>query len=181
MKFSEKLERLSSGIFGDCKRLQRIAIPLKRGSFSDDDAFDYCDQLTRVDLVGGVHQTVASLHMKSWRAEMNTEINRINLLLPDAAYALHEKTRVIQHWMDSVIDRMDNYKAEHTIYVKESATLLELALWKAKLIDKEDDYKEHITKKAKIDDDDVRREKRVTCGADTVINKNVLSFLRLLE
>ena len=191
VEFSEKLERVSNRAFVSCERLQRVAIPLKRGLLSNGDGVfrycqqlrrvdlnTYCQQLRRVDLVGGVHQTVATLHMKSWRAEMKTEINRINLLLPDAAW--DEKTQVIRQWMDSVIDRMDNYKAEHTSYVKEAATLLELALWKAKLIDKEDDYKEHITKKAKIDDDEMKKERRVTCGADTVI-KNVLPFLRLLE
>ena len=181
MKFSEKLERLSSGIFGDCKRLQRIAIPLKRGSFSDDDAFDYCDQLTRVDLVGGVHQTVASLHMKSWRAEMNTEIDRINLLFPYTSS--FQKTRVIIELMDSVIDRMDHFKAEHCSSLKEAMTLLELGLWKAKLAEKGDNFhfEKIATKELKADVEDVRRmESMVTCGADTVI-KNVLPFLQLLK
>jgi hypothetical protein len=41
-------------------------------------------------------------------------------------------------WMRSVIDRMEHYKAEHNILVNEAATLLELALWKAKLDEKEE-------------------------------------------
>ena len=60
-----------------------------------------------------------------------------------------------------------------------SITLLELALWKAKLDEKEENASEEgRTKKAKLDGESVRKEKRVTCGADTVI-RNVLPFLQL--
>ena len=38
--------------------------------------------VTVVDLVGGIHETVASLHIERWRAEMISEINRINQVLP---------------------------------------------------------------------------------------------------
>ena len=176
VEFSEKLERVASSAFCFCKSLQRIAIPLKRGLFSGHNAFHDCDGLVRVDLIRGVHKTVASLHKESWRAEMDTEINRINLLLPDTYRS--NKTHVITEWMNSVIDRLDHYKAEHTSRMKKATTLLELALWKAKLAEKEDDCKESARKKLKIDTENVRKEKRVTCGADTVI-KNVLPFLRL--
>ena len=33
-------------------------------------------------LVGATHNTVASLHMESWRNEMNAEINLINQTIP---------------------------------------------------------------------------------------------------
>ena len=180
VEFSEKLERVSSSAFNYCVRLQRIVIPLKRNLFEDGIVFSDCVQLARIDLIGGVHQTVASLHMESWKAEMASEINRINQLLLEYNgqrdnYDV-EKTRQIRQWMDSVIDRLDYYKAEHTSYVKEGMTLLELALWKAKLAEKEDDScEESEPKKAKIDVDDERKESRVTCGADTVI-KNVSLF-----
>ena len=77
-----------------------------------------------------------------------------------------------------VIDKMDHYKAEHYRYVKEGITLLELALWKAKLGEKEDSSEERETKKAKVDSESTRKERRIMCGADTVI-KNVLPFLEL--
>ena len=80
--------------------------------------------------------------------------------------------------MEVVIDKMDHYKAEHYRYVKEGITLLELALWKAKLGEKEDSSVEGPTKKAKVDSESTRKERRVTCGADIVI-KNVLPFLEL--
>jgi len=81
--------------------------------------------------------------------------------------------------MDSVIDKMDHFKAEHHTCVKEAVTLLELALWKAKLGEKEENAAEGRTKKkAKLDGESVRKEKRITCGADMVI-KNVLPFLQL--
>ena len=59
-------------------------------------------------------------------------------------------------------------------------TLLELVIWKAKLEEKDDDSTERVqTKRAKIDEESARKEKRITSGADTII-KNVLPFLKLL-
>ena len=108
---------------------------------------------------------------------MIAEIDRINQVLPGTKRG---KTAVIRQWMASLIDKMDHNKAEHIRYVKEGITLLELALWKAKLGEKEDSSEERETKKAKIDSDCTRKEGRITCGADIVI-KNVLPFLQLLE
>ena len=179
VEFSDKLERVSSGAFYYCERLQRIAIPLKRNLLQGVTIFNACHRLTIVDLVGGVHKTVASLHMECWIAEMNTEINRINLLLPYTSS--FQKTRVIIEWMDSVIDRMDHFRSEHCSCLKEAMTLLELALWKAKLDEKDDNFEESAANEVKAVVEDVRRkESRVTCGAETVI-KNVVPFLQLLK
>ena len=186
VEFSERLETIEELCFYCCEHLQRIAIPLKRDLFTvgllyspdDDDQrydeFDGCEQLTAVDLVGGIHKTVASLHMESWRTEMNTKINQINQDLPNTPVS--EKTDEIKRWMDSVIDKMDHYKSEHYRYVKEGITLLELALWKFKLGEKEEYAAEGKRKKAKVES--ARKEGRITCGADIVI-KNVLPFLQL--
>ena len=107
---------------------------------------------------------------------MITEINRINQVLPTTP--VDDKTAEIRQWMNSVIDKMDHYKTEHYRYVKEGITLLELALWKAKLGEKGGNCEEGKTKKAKVDSESARKERRVTCGADVVI-KNVLPFLQL--
>ena len=182
IELPERLETIGRQAFYGCERLQRIAIPLKRNLFAFSDRFqkynqfDYCDQLTTVDLVGGIHETVASLHMESWRSEMIAEINRINQVLPNTRAG--EKTDAIRPWMDSVIDKRDHYKAEHCRYVKEGIALLELAVWKAKLDEKEDNCVEGRTKKTKVDAESYRRDKRITCGADMVI-KNILPFLQL--
>ena len=182
IEFSERLETIEKQAFQDCLRLQRIAIPLKRDLFEyDDNVEEYnqfydCAQLTTVDLVGGIHTTVASLHMDSWRTEMITEINRINQVLPNTS--ADDKSEEIRQWMTSVMDKMDHYKAAHCMYVKEAITLLELALWKIKLGEKEEYAAETKAKKAKVDSEGARRERRITCGADIVI-KNVLPFLKL--
>eukprot|EP00985_Skeletonema_marinoi_P016745 scaffold9036_cov71-Skeletonema_marinoi.AAC.2 len=184
IEFSERLKTIEPCAFEYCYRLQRIAIPLKRDLFSIDptyrtyNQFIGCDLLTTVDLVGGAHnKTIASLHMESWRTEMIEEINRINQFLPNTPAEV--QAAAIKQWMDSVIDKMDHYKAEHHRYVKEAVTLLELALWKAKLAEKEENAAERKTKTVNIiDAESVRKEKRITCGADTVI-KNVLPFLKL--
>lgn len=121
---------------------------------------------------------------------MNEEIQRINQILP--LQHPREKADAIVQWIRSVISRIDHYKAEHRALLKEVATLLELALWKARLdggeeadnnkVDDEErtDFEEvkKLAKKAKIDPDNKRKGTRVTCGADVVI-KNVLPFLIL--
>jgi hypothetical protein len=51
--------------------------------------------------------------------------------------------------------------------VKEAMMLLELALWKAKLVNEAGEKKcniNEVTKKAKIDAEAARKEHRVTCG-----------------
>eukprot|EP00984_Skeletonema_dohrnii_P008771 scaffold3270_cov97-Skeletonema_dohrnii-CCMP3373.AAC.1 len=183
IELSERLDTIESLAFRYCDRLLRIAIPLKRDLFPIDPIFRKytqfkgCEQLTTVDLVGGSHnKTISSLHMETWRTEMKEEINRINQVLPNTPAT--EKTEPIKQWVDSVIDKMDHYKAEHHRYVKQALTLLELALWKAKLAEKEENAAEGRTKKAKLDAEWVRKEKRITCGAATVI-KNVIPFLQL--
>jgi hypothetical protein len=186
-EFGEDLETIGSGAFRGSK-LRRIAIPLKDGMFQfyDRDGnytqFRECYNLTTVDLVGGIHKTVASLHLESWRNEMNAEIQRINQILPATAHV--KKTDEIRQWMQSVSSKIDHYKAEHRASVKEATTLLELALWKAKLtgFKVEDNNmgpgEKQAAKKPKIDDEARRKEARITSGADIII-KNVLPYLKM--
>jgi len=184
IEFSERLDTIQPLAFRYCERLRHIAIPLKRDLLPFDpewqgyNQFKGCDQLTTVHLVGGAHnKTVASLHMECWRTEMIAEINLINQVLPNTP--ADEKTEPIKQWVDSVIDKMDHFKAEHHRCVEEAVTLLELALWKAKLDEKDENSAEGRTnKKAKLDAESVRTEKRITCGADMVM-KNVIPFLKL--
>ncbi len=181
IEFSEHLDEIDDTFF-KCARLQRIAIPLKRDLFVYDYVqarfrqFEDCEQLSTVELVGGIHKTVASLHMESWRVEMQDEIKRINQVLPTTPAI--EKADEISLWMGLVSDKIDQYKAEHCRYVNEATALLELALWKAALGEKEGNSAESKSKKVKDDAESARKEKRIKCGADTVI-KNVLPFLKL--
>ena len=109
---------------------------------------------------------------------MEEKIDRIDQVLPTIYDTpADEKTEEIRQWIDSVIEIMKYYKDEHHRYVKEALTLLELALWKAKL-DEIECSLEPEAKKAKIDAESARGERRITSGASMVI-KNVLSFLQL--
>eukprot|EP00986_Skeletonema_menzelii_P003534 scaffold1104_cov187-Skeletonema_menzelii.AAC.1 len=105
----EELETLQEGAFNYCPKLKRIALPLKDNMIGDY-VFGDCPMLTTVDLVGGIHNTVASLHMESWRNEMMDEINRINKTPPTLERG---KTPEIQQWMGSASHRLDHYKTEH--------------------------------------------------------------------
>eukprot|EP00985_Skeletonema_marinoi_P025567 scaffold18912_cov80-Skeletonema_marinoi.AAC.1 len=133
LELPEGLETIERYAFHNCNRLRRIAVPLKVDMI-DANVFAFCLNLTTVDLVGGIHRTIASLHLEGWRNEMRGEINRINQVLH---VTFREKTAAIQQWIQSVISRIDHYKAEHKSLLKDATTLLELALWKANLDDNE--------------------------------------------
>ncbi len=175
MECGEGLETIVKGAFAFCRRLRRIALPLKCNMIAPS-VFHNCSHLTTIDLVGGIHETVASLHMKGWRNDMTDLINAITELLSDTTGG---RTPTIQLWMKSVIFSLNYYKAEHKAMLKEAATLLELALWKANLGGNEGGL---------LESEGVRttrgRRKRarkavcVTSGAEIVV-KNVLPFLCL--
>ena len=172
----EGLRTLESAAFCNCPKLERIVLPLK-GNI-EDNVFVHSQNLTTVELAEGIHNTVASLHLESWRNEMTGEINRINQVLPAAPY---DKTGTIQQWMRKVIHHLNQYKEEHRKLLKDATTLVELALWKANLDDNEG---------GRVDKEGVRttrgsrkrarKEICVTSGASIVI-KNVLPFLKSLE
>ena len=175
----EELETIQERAFHSCLSLRRIAMPLNviigRDAYY---VFEDCPNLITVSLVGGIHNAIASLHLESWRNEMKDEINRINQALPGILYG--GKTPEIREWVRSVIRRLDHYKNEHRSLLKEATTLLELALWKAKI--EENEEKEFVegmeAKRAKIDIQSKRNERRIMSGANIVI-KNVLPYLEL--
>ena len=175
------LERIEMSTFFECTALRSISIPLKDNLIVANYAFTSCEILSRVDiLAGGINATISSLHLEMWRNEMLEEIDRINQTLPNIRAV--EKTTAIQQWITNVLNRMEHYKTEHHILLKEAMMLLELALWKAKLLKEGEEEKKCkvnvATKKVKIDAKASRKEHRVTCGANIVI-KNVLPFLAL--
>jgi hypothetical protein len=172
------VERIGPYAFLRCRSLRRLAIPLKDNLFSPNNyqrftQFDECENLTTVDLAGGTHKTIASLLLESWRGEMLQGIDRINQDLQNTP--ANEKMEAIRSWIRSVISRMECYKAEHYALLKEDMTQLELALWKAKLDEKNDDS---IEERARIDTAVARNERRITSGA-SIVMRNVLPFLQL--
>lgn len=180
--FGEDLERISDAFWNSS--LRRIAIPLKRSLINDQiasttgGAFNYCLNLSRVDIVGGIHKTISSLHMKGWRDDMQEEIESINQTLPNT-YP-HQKTTAIQQWIRSVLNRMEHYKSEHKVLVKEAMTLLELALWKANLDESESTGvpSQEGVRVTRRQIKRARKERCITSGASIII-KNVLPFLAL--
>jgi len=173
---SEDLKRIQTVAFESCSRLRRIAVPLKNNLIGGT-VFSECKDLSHVDLVGGIHKTIASLLFESWRNEMNDEIDRINRDLPITGR--YVKSVRIQQWMERVIRRIDHYKNEQYTLLKEFTTLLELDLWKAKIDeDKRCIGGDQLAKKAKIDMKTARQEQRIKSGASIVI-KNVLPFVKL--
>ena len=111
--------------------------------------------------------------MESWRNEMKHLIGLINHVLPRTV-ALN-KTDAIEEWIGIVLRRINFYEAEHRTLLREAMSLLELALWKAKL-DEDDEVGK--ARGAETDISNARKESRVKSGASVVV-KNVFSFLVL--
>ena len=177
VELGEGLCILHTRAFADCSNLKLIALPWQVDIIRHD-VFDGCVKLETVDLVGEIHQTVACLHMESWRNEMNNEINRINQTLP--TFTAWHKTGAIQRWIGTIIQRLNHYKTEHKAVVKEATTLLELALWKANLSNNEGGELEREGHRTRGQRKRAKKEICVTSGASIVI-KNVLPFLQLDE
>jgi hypothetical protein len=199
VKCSDKLVRIGNKAFKKCTRLRRIVMPLRDGIYDGQqqqgqrymhtigiNAFDGCNNLSTVDLIiGGIHETVPYLHMEVWRDEINREINRINQVLP--TIAADSKTEEIKSWGRLLITRILQYKTEHFFVVKEAMVLLELALWKTKLLEKFEEIimiaeQERVSvttrrqrKRARLEN---RQDLRITSGAEIII-ENVLPFLTL--
>ena len=127
------------------------------------------------NIIGGIHETIASLHLESWRNATNDEINSIKQALPSTDKG---RTPEIQEWLRSIISYLDHYKAEHRKLTKEAATLLELALWKANLDNEGRQVDHERVSTTRESRKRARKEICVTSGADVVI-KNVLPFLKL--
>jgi len=184
VEFGDKLETIGQGAFDFCAALRRIVIPLKDNIFPfcgrhTQSQFEYCVNLKAVDvcITGEIGRTIASLLLQSWRDEINKEIGRINQELPKTAHS--DKTSTISHWIRTVLHRIEHYKAEQTKLLEEATALLELAIWKARLDEKDDE----VTKEDSIEGElrmkrRGRNERRITSGASIVI-KNVLPFLQL--
>ena len=134
VKFGNKLERIERCAFIGCTSLERITLPLKDGMITRDNIFPRCDNLEHVDLVGGIHETVAALQLEEWENNMNEEIDSINQMLPhtpageDPYDNVGEKAIVIRTWIRSVLHKIMHYKAQHHRLLNEAATMLELAL-----------------------------------------------------
>ena len=197
LKFGDKLESIGELALFNCSELKRIAIPLKDGMITGDNVFSSCQRLGRVDLVGGVHETIAALQLERWRNKMNVKIGGINRVLPTVGVhffseedidRLHQftgtrnigvvtndvsgKGQAVRIWIQSVLRKMECYKAKHRALLKEAATTLELALWKKMLCGGNTFMP--------MGDEEGRRECRVACGADmNVVVPNVLSFLKI--
>jgi hypothetical protein len=193
LELPKDLERIGCRAFQGCSRLRRIAFPLKDNLLGNQ-CFNFCENLLQVDLVGGIHKTISSLLLDSWRNKMKNEIDRINQVLPNTL--AENKTEVIDQWMERVTERIEHYKSEHYTLLKNIMSQLELALWKVKLHEyggaKEFSFStdlrvlmakkmtllEFAHCKAKFDEEFVaaRQKARVKCGANIII-PHVLSFL----
>eukprot|EP00985_Skeletonema_marinoi_P027603 scaffold22950_cov80-Skeletonema_marinoi.AAC.1 len=91
-----------------------------------DNIFRGCGNLEHVDLVGGIHETVAALQLKEWENDMNEEIDSIYQILPSTPAGKGWKDDVGEKAM-VVLRKIIHYKAQHHLLLMNSAPTLERA------------------------------------------------------
>ena len=114
----------------------------------------------------GMSERVEALAFKVWRDHITSMIQTAEFeYLEDNLSVLHGIQDQITHFEDELLK------------LKEITTILELALWKLKMNESSHLVEMiHCKKKMRNDESDMRRQCRVTCGADVVIG-HVLPFL----
>ena len=133
VNFGKDLESLGRRAFLFCDSLECIPLPLKDGLIADD-VFRGCDKLEHVDLVGGVHETIAALLLEEWKNDMNEEIDSINRILLSSRsggmweHDPGEKSQAVRMWLQSILRKIIHYKAEHRRILNEAATTLQPSL-----------------------------------------------------
>ena len=121
-------------LFYGCRSLERITLPLKDGMITSDDTFQRCDKLNHVDLVGGVHETVAALLIEQWKNDIIEEIDTIGQILRNTRAGdfreVGGKALAIRGWITSVLRKYNKYKSKHCRYLNVAAAALQQALTK---------------------------------------------------
>ena len=179
--FGEELEQVKGSAFLNCYFLRRVAMPLKEDLIRDNDVFQGCRNMAHVDLVGEVHDMISHFSLQIWKDEMDKEIDQMNQVL--SAVPSDGKAVAVRQWIERVLTRVEHFEKEHNRLLAESAAILELTLWRHSLEVGHDnesslDLDAQSRKRARIDIDNARQERRMTCGANIVV-KSVLSFLQL--
>ena len=131
VNFGKDLESIGRWAFTGCRSLERIALPLKDGIISHDNTFQRCSKLNNVDLVGGVHETIAAFLMEEWKDDAKGKIDSISQILPNTPVGYRGvggKAKAIRRWIRSVLRKYTHYEAEHRRCVNEAAAILQSAL-----------------------------------------------------
>ena len=114
----------------------------------------------------GMSSRVEALAFRVWR-------DYITIMIHSADFKWGKRNfHIIQEIRARVTDFEDEYPK-----LKEITTILELALWKLRMNEKiPEEEATHYQKKIKTDESSMRRQYRITCGADVVI-RHALPYL----
>ena len=109
-----------------------------------------------------ISKRVKAIGVKHWRNELT------NIEYIERGGAREQARQVFRSEVDA---KLVKYETEYQ-NLKEATTILELVLWKNKMMD----FGNQGAKKRKADESNVREQYRINCGADIVI-QHVLPYL----
>lgn len=189
VELREGLERIESRAFALCESLTSMKIP-SSVVMIDHRAFNDCAQLTALNFCEGIERVVSDEPIRSWwkhgvpEHSLKTYCFLVEYNIPDRVSMLGPRKwrqnidnmlkcmpsiapDEMESYCDSIHSKLVSYEYEYLI-LKDAAHLLELCLWKSKLLRRGDT--------AEVDSANVNRQHLFNCGA-TVIIPNVLPFL----
>ena len=114
----------------------------------------------------GMSDRLEALAFTVWRDHITTMIHTSNFEYNGDNFHIIQRIRA----------RVAHFEAEH-FKLKEITTILELAVWKLRMNENiPQEEATHCHKKMRIDETEIRRQCRVTCGADVIIG-HILLYL----
>jgi hypothetical protein len=117
-------------------------------------------------VICGMSERMKTLAFQVWRDHITNMICTANF----------QHNRDNSGILREIMSKLDHFKDE-LLRLKEASSILELVLWKMKIIKKShQDMSTQSQKKVKTVESSIRQQCRITCGADVVI-RHVLPFL----
>jgi hypothetical protein len=117
-------------------------------------------------VICGMSERVESLAFKVWRDHITNMIHTANFEYNGDNFGIIQRIRA----------KITHFEAEYP-KLKKITTILELALWKLRMNENiPQEEVTHCQEKMKTDETEIRRQCRITCGADVIIG-HVIPFL----
>jgi len=132
-------------------------------------AFKVSEKVFRYVVKYSMAERISALGPRKWREDMACKLEE------SFSFDIESDDSCPKGWFIFVSSKLCEYEKEY-INLKEATAMLELTLWNNKMAENFQEVDGHINKRAKIDEIGLRKECRINCGADIVI-EHVLPYL----
>jgi len=132
-------------------------------------AFKVSEKVFRCVVKYSMAERISALGPRKWREDMACKLEE------SFSFNIESDDSCPGGWYIFVSSKLSKYEKEY-INLKEATAMLELTLWNNKMAENFQEVGGHSNKRATIDEIGLRKECRINCGADIVI-EHVLHYL----